>query len=64
MAAETAAQPREKSNLNQSLSLPDFKVSGRDFGWFRFGASRRVERDRSRGLRWPDVAAGWRFPSR
>ncbi|KAI5312749.1 hypothetical protein L3X38_041923 [Prunus dulcis] len=62
-AAEKAARRREISGLNQSRSSAILEFFDWETGSFWFGASRQVERDRSRGLGWSDVVAVWWFPS-
>ncbi|CAL8105680.1 unnamed protein product [Prunus armeniaca] len=52
----------ENREKNQSISWPDFELSGRDNRWVLIGTSRRVKRDWSRGLRWTVAAAARWFP--
>ncbi|KAI5328127.1 hypothetical protein L3X38_027523 [Prunus dulcis] len=53
--AEAAAQRRASSGSNQSSSRPEFVVSDGENGQVLVGATRRVDRDRSRVLPWPEV---------
>ncbi|CAL2240919.1 unnamed protein product [Prunus armeniaca] len=51
--AEKAAQRWEKFDLNQSILPTILEFFGGETGWFRFGASREVDWDRSHVLPWP-----------
>ncbi|CAL2238942.1 unnamed protein product [Prunus armeniaca] len=53
--AETTAQCREESDLNQSELTSGFEVSGGEMGWVVIGASRRVERNRCRFFPLPEL---------
>ncbi|KAI5318016.1 hypothetical protein L3X38_037724 [Prunus dulcis] len=53
--AEAAARRRASSGSNQSSSRPEFVVSDGENGQVLVGATRRVDRDRSRVLPWPEL---------
>ncbi len=54
-AAEAAARRREGSGSKPLSSRPDFVVFDGENGQVLIGTTRRVDRDRSRVLPWPEL---------